>query len=139
MSSKSLRLDTQLVHAGRHLDPDWGYVNPPVVRALTVLHDSCEDMMARVVAEHAGKPSKPCYGTYGGPAHKAFYDALKTLEGPNAHGAWAFSTGLAATTTPLFAFMKEGVHALFADSIYGPTREFAEEIWFISEVRGTLP
>lgn len=128
MSSKSLRLDTQLVHAGRHLDPDWGYVNPPVVRASTVLHDSCEDMMARVVAEHAGKPSKPCYGTYGGPAHKAFYDALKTLEGPNAYGAWAFSTGLAATTTPLFAFMKAGAHAFFADSIYGPTREFAEEI-----------
>ncbi len=24
MFSKSLRLDTQLVHAGRHLDPDWG-------------------------------------------------------------------------------------------------------------------
>ena len=126
MASKTLRLDTQLVHAGRHLDPEWGYVNPPVVRASTVLHDSCEDMMARVVAEHAGKPTKPCYGTYGGPAHKAFYDALKTLEGPNAYGAWAFSTGLAATTTPLFAFMKAGAHALFADSIYGPTRDFAE-------------
>lgn len=128
MHDKTLRTATQLVHAGRHLDPDWDYVNPPVVRASTVLHASCEDMMARVEAEHACQDGKPCYGTYGGPTHKAFYEALKTLEGPNAAGAWAFSTGLAATTTPLFAFVKAGCHVLAADSIYGPTREFLNEI-----------
>lgn len=128
MSIKDLDPATQLVHAGRDWNPDWGYVNPPVVRASTVLHASCEDMMARVRDEQAVRDGKPCYGTYGGPAHKAFYSAMKTLEGPNAAGAWAFSTGLAATTTPLFAFVKAGSHALFSDSIYGPTREFAEEI-----------
>lgn len=125
---KDLDAATQLVHAGRDWDPEWGYVNPPVVRASTVLHKSCEDMMDRVHDEMACRDGKPCYGSYGGPAHKAFYSAMKTLEGPNAAGAWAFSTGLAATTTPLFAFVRAGCHALFSDSIYGPTREFAEQI-----------
>ena len=128
MSMKDLDAATQLVHAGRDWDPEWGCVNPPVVRASTVLHTSCEDMMDRVHDEMACRDGKPCYGSYGGPAHKAFYSAMKTLEGPNAAGAWAFSTGLAATTTPLFAFVRAGCHALFSDSIYGPTREFAEQI-----------
>ena len=128
MSMKDLDAATQLVHAGRDWDPEWGCVNPPVVRASTVLHKSCEDMMDRVHDEMACRDGKPCYGSYGGPAHKAFYSAMKTLEGPNAAGAWAFSTGLAATTTPLFAFVRAGCHALFSDSIYGPTREFAEQI-----------
>lgn len=125
---KDLDAATQLVHAGRDWDPEWGCVNPPVVRASTVLHKSCEDMMDRIHDEMACRDGKPCYGSYGGPAHKAFYSAMKTLEGPNAAGAWAFSTGLAATTTPLFAFVRAGCHALFSDSIYGPTREFAEQI-----------
>ena len=101
MSMKDLDAATQLVHAGRDWDPEWGYVNPPVVRASTVLHKSCEDMMDRVHDEMACRDGKPCYGSYGGPAHKAFYSAMKTLEGPNAAGAWAFSTGQAATTTPM--------------------------------------
>ena len=81
---KDLDAATQLVHAGRDWDPEWGYVNPPVVRASTVLHTSCEDMMDRVHDEMACRDGKPCYGSYGGPAHKAFYSAMKTLEGPNA-------------------------------------------------------
>lgn len=50
---KDLDAATQLVHAGRDWDPEWGYVNPPVVRASTVLHKSCEDMMDRVHDEMA--------------------------------------------------------------------------------------
>lgn len=76
MPIKDLDPATQLVHAGRDWNPDWEYVNPPLVRASTVLHASCEDMMARVRDEHAMRDGKPCYGTYGGPAHKAFYSAM---------------------------------------------------------------
>ena len=54
---KDLDAATQLVHAGRDWDPEWGYVNPPVVRASTVLHTSCEDMMDRVHDEMACRAS----------------------------------------------------------------------------------
>ena len=124
---KDLKTDTLLVHAGRHRDPNWDYVNPPVVRASTVLHQSSQDMIDRVASKADYMNAKPCYGTYASPLHKAFYEALMALEGPKAVGAWAFSTGLAACTTTLFAFLKAGDHALFVDTVYGPTRAFAEE------------
>ena len=124
---KDLKTDTLLVHAGRHRDANWDYVNPPVVRGSTVLHQSSQDMIDRVASKADYMNAKPCYGTYASPLHKAFYEALMALEGSKAVGAWAFSTGLAACTTPLFAFLKAGDHALFVDTIYGPTRAFAEE------------
>lgn len=119
---------TQLVHAGRDWNPDWEYVNPPLVRASTVLHASCE--------RHDGARARRT-------RHARRQALLRHLRRPRAQGLLlghedarraqrrgrrAFSTGLAATTTPLFAFVKAGAHALFSDSIYGPTREFAEEI-----------
>ena len=128
ISSKNLKPATQLVHAGRHRDPNWYFINPPVIRASTVLHNSVQDMRERGEAADKGTEGKPSYGTFGTETHKAFYEALMTLEGPRAAGAWAFSTGLAACTTPLMAVLKAGDHALFADCIYGPTREFAEQI-----------
>ena len=124
---KDLKTDTLLVHAGRHRDPNWDYVNPPVVRGSTVLHQSSQDMIDRMTSKADFMNAKPCYGTYPSPLHKAFYEALMALEGPKAVGAWAFSTGLAACTTTLFAFLKAGDHALFVDTVYGPTRAFAEE------------
>lgn len=123
-----LKPASQLVHAGRHDDPDWIYVNPPVIRASTVLHDSVADMLSRIESAEAMRPDRPTYGTHGSATHHAFFRALMALEGPKAAGAWAFSSGLGACTTPLMAFLKAGDHALFADSIYGPTREFAESI-----------
>lgn len=123
-----MREETLLVHAGLHISDDYDFVNPPVIRASTVLHQSAQDMMNRAMHEREMVKDKIPYGTYGSPTHHAFYKALCTLEGPKAKGAWAFPSGLAACTIPLLAFLKAGDHALFIDTIYGPTREFAEEI-----------
>lgn len=123
-----MREETLLVHAGLHISDDYDFVNPPVIRASTVLHQSAQDMMNRAMHERDMVKDKIPYGTYGSPTHHAFYKALRTLEGPKAKGAWAFPSGLAACTIPLLAFLKTGDHVLFIDTIYGPTREFAEEI-----------
>ena len=40
-----MREETLLVHAGRHISDDYDFVNPPVIRASTVLHRSAEDMV----------------------------------------------------------------------------------------------
>lgn len=119
-----MREETLLVHAGLHISDDYDFVNPPVIRASTVLHQSAQDMMNRAMHERDMVEDKIPYATYGSPTHHAFYKALCALEGPKAKGAWA----LAACTIPLLAFLKTGDHALFIDTIYGPTREFAEEI-----------
>lgn len=123
-----MREETLLVHAGGRISEDYDFVNPPVFRASTVLHRSAKDMLDRAMHERDMIEDKIPYATYGSPTHHAFYKALCSLEGPKAAGAWAFPSGLAACTVPLLAFLKAGDHALFIDTIYGPTREFAEEI-----------
>ena len=120
-----MKTATVLVHAGRHRDPNWEYVNPPVVRASTVLHKSVEDMAERGESWESGRCGKLPYATYGTPTQYAFYEALSALEGGTF--AWAYPTGLAACTIPLLAFVKAGDHLLYSDSIYGPTREFIEK------------
>lgn len=117
---------TVLVHAGRHRNKEHRFVNPPIVKGSTVLHESVKDMIEREEHRNQLIEDVPTYGIWGTETHKAFYDAMKTLEG--AAGVWAFASGLASTTTPLFAFVHSGCHALFMDTIYGPTRDFAEKI-----------
>ena len=117
---------TVLVHAGRHRNKEHRFVNPPIVKGSTVLHESVKDMIEREEHRNQLIEDVPTYGIWGTETHQAFYEAMKTLEG--AAGVWAFASGLASTTTPLFAFVHAGCHALFMDTIYGPTRDFAEKI-----------
>lgn len=117
---------TVLVHAGRHRNKEHRFVNPPIVKGSTVLHESVKDMIEREKSRERMQEDVPTYGIWGTETHLAFYEAMKKLE--SAAGVWAFPSGLAATTTPLFAFVHAGCHALFMDTIYGPTRDFAERI-----------
>lgn len=90
---------TVLVHAGRHRNKEHRFVNPPIVKGSTVLHESVKDMIEREEHRNQLIEDVPTYGIWGTETHKAFYDAMKTLEG--AAGVWAFASGLASTTTPL--------------------------------------
>jgi len=117
---------TQLAALGRERASSFGFVNPPVVRGSTVLHDSVAQMRERVRQRFAGVDRPTTYGIYGTPTHHAFYDALTALEG--GHASWAAPSGLAAITTALLAFVRQGDHVLVPDSVYGPTRRFCREV-----------
>ncbi len=102
------------------------FVNPPLVRGSTVLHDSVADMKARVARRTAGDDAAPvAYGIYGTPTHHAFYQALNELEG--GHASWAFPSGLTACTIAILAFVRTGDHVLVPDSVYWPTRRFCRD------------
>ncbi len=112
---------TRLVTLGR--DAGAGFVNPPLQRGSTVLHDSVADMRERVRRTAAGDDSGPVtYGIHGTPTHRAFLDAMSDLEG--GHRSWALPSGLSACTTAILAFVGQGDHILVPDSVYGPTRSF---------------
>lgn len=114
--------DTQLVYLGRDPKRDCGSVNPPVHRTSTVIFSD----YAAFRDYNAGKlPDFVSYGRYGSPTISGFEEALIALEG--ADHAITTSSGLAAITTALLAFLASGDHALFPDSIYGSAREFIEE------------
>ncbi len=112
---------TRLAHAGRAGSRSQGFVNPPVYRGSTTLYTSC--------AQYRGESPKhlergPLYGIYGSATHHALEDMVADIEG-GTH-CQIVSSGLAAVTTALFAYLRNGDHALVTDSAYGPTRAFCE-------------
>lgn len=115
---KKVGINTQLAHGGYDPRDYHGFVNPPVVHASTVLFPDAQTMKTR--------NQKYTYGTRGTPTSDALCAAVDALEG--SAGTIAVPSGLAAVTVPLLAFLSAGDHALFVDSIYFPTRRFADSM-----------
>ena len=126
MDDDTYRPGTRLVTAGRSRAPGYDFVNPPLVRGSTVLHDDVADMRERLERRNAGDDRPPvAYGIYGSPTHHAFLDALTALEG--GHRSWALPSGLAACTFAILAHVRQGDHVLVPDSVYWPTRRFCRD------------
>lgn len=111
-------INTRLAHVGYDPRSYHGFVNPPVVRASTVLFPDYETMRDR------GQPYT--YGTRGTPTTDALCSALNELE--NAHGTILVPSGLAAISVPMLAFAKAGDHVLVVDSVYQPNRHFCDTV-----------
>ena len=120
---RSQRFATRLSHVGRTGTRTHAFVNPPVHRGSTVLYPSCE---ARRELGKRRLEQELIYGTMGSPTHHALEDAVSEIEGGTR--CQIVSTGLAAVTTPLLAYLKAGDHCLMPDSVYGPARHFAERM-----------
>jgi cystathionine beta-lyase len=112
------RTDTVLTHAG--LDPHafHGFVNPPLVRASTVLFPDVESMQGR-------KDQRYSYGLTNTPTIEALVQALDELDG--AAGTVLVPSGLAAVTTALMVATRPGKRILIPDNVYAPTRRFCDE------------
>ncbi|MGE0500302.1 MAG: cystathionine beta-lyase [Rhizobiaceae bacterium] len=113
---KSWGVNTRLAHGGNDPHAYFGFVNPPVVHASTVLYPDAATM--------ASRKQKYTYGTRGTPTSDALAAAIDDLEG--SAGTIVVPSGLAAVWTPLLAFLSAGDHVLIVDSIYTPTRLFAD-------------
>lgn len=109
-------VNTRLTHSGNDPHGFHGFVNPPVVHASTVLFPNAATMAARA--------QKYTYGTRGTPTTDALCHAIDELEG--SAGTIAVPSGLAAVTIPLLGFLSSGDHILITDSVYLPTRHFAD-------------
>ena len=116
-------LNTRLSHGGRAGTRVHGFVNPPVHRGSTVLYPT-------LAVRHAGASQRLeqalIYGTLGGPTHHMLEDVVAGIEGGTR--CQIVSSGLAAVTTPLLAYLSSGDHVLVPDSVYGPTRTFCDTI-----------
>jgi len=108
--------NTRLAHLGHDPRDFHGFVNPPVVHASTVLFPDAATM--------ANRAQRYTYGTRGTPTTDALADAIDGLEG--SEGTIIVPSGLAAVTIPLLAFLSAGDHLLLVDTVYHPTRHFAD-------------
>ncbi|WP_150699849.1 cystathionine beta-lyase [Pandoraea terrae] len=118
--------DTYLSHGAFNPDDFGGVVNPPVYHASTVTFRDLDDMEARGRAMSSADADVMWYGRKGTPTTFALQNALAQLEG--GHRSLLVSSGLAACTSAIMAFVKAGDHILVSDSVYGPTRHYAETV-----------
>ncbi|MES2205701.1 MAG: cystathionine beta-lyase, partial [Pseudomonadota bacterium] len=116
MQKKLRHAHTHLTHAGRQ-ENEYGSVNPRVVRASTMVFPTTQALTASY-------GTRLSYGRHGTETTFALEDALCKLE--KADDCILSSSGLAAVTTALLAFLNTGDHLLISDSVYDPTRDFCD-------------
>ncbi len=114
------RQDTLLAHAGLSPMSFHGFVNPPLVRASTVLFENAEAMLVRRGVRYP-------YGLMNTPTIEALTTALSELEGKHAAGTVLVPSGLAAVTIAILAAARAGQKVLVPDNVYSPTRRFCDE------------
>jgi cystathionine beta-lyase len=114
---------TMLSHVGRRGTKIHGFVNPPLSRGSTVLVPTVAERQA-LQARRGDRVLT--YGTAGSETHWALEDAMAAVEGGTR--CHIVSTGIAAVTTALLAWLKSGDHCLVPDHVYGPARNFCDGI-----------
>src|SRR5439155_9997091 len=114
------KLATRLVTGGRNPSSNFGFVNPPVYHASTVLYPTAEDFLAH--------RSRYQYGRRGTPTSEALAGALAELEGPDCAGVALLPSGLSAASVALLSVLQAGDHVLVTDSVYLPTRKFCDGV-----------
>lgn len=128
-------LPTRLVRAGKSPIFDGGSpVNPPVVRASTVLFDSVAQQ--RDMRMRRGDERLFTYGARGNPTNFALEDLVSELEG--AYRTRLYPTGLAAIAMTLLSYLKPGDHVLMSDSVYEPARKLVDSFLTPYNIRCTF-
>ncbi|MEE2746321.1 MAG: cystathionine beta-lyase [Pseudomonadota bacterium] len=116
------KINTRIVRTGSNPKNQKGAINPPVVRASTIIFPSVEAMKKA----EKNKFDETFYGVHGTPTNFALETAMSEIEG--GFRAVSVSSGLAAITTALISFLNAGDQLLMVDSVYGPTRNFCDTI-----------
>jgi cystathionine beta-lyase len=111
---------TRLVTGGRDPLANFGFINPPVYHASTVVYPTAEDYLA-----HRGRY---LYGRRGTPTSEALADAIAAIEGPQCAGVALVPSGLAAISVALLSALRAGDHVLVTDSAYFPTRQLCDTL-----------
>jgi cysteine-S-conjugate beta-lyase len=117
-SESGERPETEVVHLGRKPFEQHGFINTPVYRGSTVLYPTLEAIKTR--------KQEFTYGRRATPTTKALEEAISQLEGGTS--TVLTSSGLAAISTAILAFVEGGDHILLPDSVYQPGRAFADKM-----------
>ena len=119
-----MKEDTKIIHKGRDPKSNHGIINPPVYHASTIAWGSVEEMQYR--RDHRWEPGVYTYGRHGTPTHEALEEAYAAVSG--GYRSVALASGLAAINAAMLAYLKQGDHILMVDCVYGPARNFCDNI-----------
>lgn len=126
-----MKKETKIVALGRDPKANFGYVNPPVYHASTILfptlaeYEAGERDYSDVDLLGINQYHMPTYGRYGSPSTIALQQALAELEG--ADYAILTASGVSAISSAIMGLVGGGDHILMCDSVYGPTRRLCND------------
>ncbi len=110
-------MDTELIH--RHSEQkQMGAVAQAIVPAVAYSFADCQTAMEVV----SGKQEGTYYGRYGNETLYALEEKMAVLE--NGEAALGVSSGMAAISIALLAFLKCGDHVIVTKDVYGGTHKF---------------
>lgn len=124
MSKGKGGFNTQSVHAGCRPDPLFGGVSVPIFQSSTFAFESVDQGAARFRGDEEGY----IYTRMGNPTVAALEEAVASMEG--GHAGVATSSGMAAISAVLFAYLEAGAHLISTDSVYGPSRVVVEKYFW---------
>ena len=102
-------------------------VNPPVVRASTILFNSMQELYSheKKILKNQ-KITHYTYGRYGSQTTIELENIIKKLE--NAYHVFLTATGFGGISLALMSLCRPGDEILVSDNVYGPTREITGEL-----------
>lgn len=124
MNDDEMAIADLLVQLGRDEVGDGRGVNLPLHQTSTMLFDTMAAFEAAKASRY--EPGALYYGRYGTPASFELETALAKLDG--ADHCVAVSSGLTALTIAATTFVEAGSEIVVADSVYGPTRAFCDNV-----------
>ncbi|WP_192597951.1 aminotransferase class I/II-fold pyridoxal phosphate-dependent enzyme [Sporosarcina limicola] len=118
MKNVNWQVNTEIVHTAQGPSKEGGMITQGLYPAVGYAFQSIEHAEAVV----SGKEEGVHYGRYGNPTLKALEEKVAALEGGEA--GLGLSSGMAAISSALLAFLKQGDHVICTKDIYGNTFKF---------------
>ncbi|MEO1171223.1 MAG: PLP-dependent transferase, partial [Myxococcota bacterium] len=121
MDKRKYRPATLAVRGGQERSPH-GEASEPIYTTAAFTYDSPETAAARF----AGSDEGFVYSRYGNPTTRAFENRLRLLEG--AEDCRSTASGMAAVSSSLFSWLRQGDHVVAARALFGSCRHILESI-----------
>lgn len=112
-----MRFSTKQIHAGTEPDPVTGSVLPPIYQSTTFAQPSVDEYLSKGYS----------YSRSGNPTVRALEKRIAELEG--GADCTCYSTGMAAVSAVLHAFLNAGDHALVSQVAYGGTYRVCTQVF----------
>lgn len=118
MKTNNWKLDTAIIHTAQEPCPKTGAVTAAVVPAVAYAFPDADSAAACVAGERGGT----YYGRYGNPTIETLEQKIAALE--NGEAALGVSSGMAAISGALLAFLQQGDHVVCTRDVYGGSYKF---------------
>lgn len=112
-----MRFSTKQIHAGTEPDPATGSVLPPIYQSTTFAQPSVDEYLSKGYS----------YSRSGNPTVRALEKRLTGLE--EGADCTCYSTGMAAISAALHAFLNAGDHAIVSQVAYGGTYRVCTQVF----------